>query len=796
MDFNFWTKKHHRWIVLLLTLIFFAQAMNAATQLSLTSDEGPQLTSGYAYLTTGDPLLIEYDGHPPLVKVWNALPLLFVPDLGSPAAAPSWRSPDPISLLWVTQEFFYPYRPLERIVFPPRAMTALLGVLLLAVIYRWAADLFGVGAGLLALFLATFDPNLLAHASLATNDLAVTLGCTATLFACWRFLQRPTLRRALATGLVLGLSQSTKINAMLLLPIVGLFLLVQMVRLYRAPHREPLLRFFWQSCALCGAAALALWATYGFELRTVARLPFPLPAGSHLLLLERVLKATGGGHPAFLMGKLSTEGWWTYFPVAFAIKTPLPTLLLMLGGAAAALIEPRRRWRDTLPLWIFTVLYGAFVIYSRLNIGYRHLLPVIPLLDVGLASRARRIADGEFHVSRITHHASPVTHYALRITHYGLLAWLALGTLSLAPHYLAHFNEVVGGPDEGYRYLVDSNLDWGQAFKELARYQQEHQTGTVLISTHIEYEDALRSYGLDFAPLPPLHAAPGVLPRRFNPAPGVYAISATTLQGILTADPEMYDWFRQREPDAKLGHALFVYHVTEPATPAAWIGQCTVPVTPLPSEVIAEGFGRDDLRQVTFDCTQSWFLPGGGAASGWVALFRETAISDDVFIHAQLATLRKSFEHVTTGYQPPFVIYEAAASTIAPTFPAREDIHIGGLTFLGHAVQQSDVTAEVWTYWRVDAAPAAPISLMLHLSGPDGTPVSVGDGSGVPQEQWRPGDVLIQRHRLSLPPNAPPGDYTPQTGVYILATLERYPVLVQGQAVGDALVLPPITISP
>jgi len=789
LDFNFWIQKRRRWIVLLLTLVFFAQAMNAATQLSLTSDEGPQLTSGYAYLTTGDPQLIEYDGHPPLVKVWNALPLLFVPDLGSPAAAPSWHSPDPISLLWVTQEFFYPYHPLERIVIPPRAMTALLGVLLLAVIYRWAAELFGARAGLLALFLATFDPNLLAHASLATNDLAVTLACTATLFACWCFLQRPTLRRALVTGLVLGLSQSTKINAMLLLPIVGLFLLVQMVRLYRAPHREPLWRFFWQSCALCGAAALTLWATYGFELRLVAGLPFPLPAGSHLLLFERVLKATGGGHPAFLMGKLSTEGWWTYFPVAFAIKTPLPTLLLMLAGAVAALIAPRRCWKDTLPLWLFTVLYGAFVIYSRLNIGYRHLLPVIPLLYVGLASRAWRIADSKFHVSSIT-------HYAFRITHYGLLAWLTLGTLSLAPHYLAHFNELVGGPDEGYRYLVDSNLDWGQVFKELARYQQEHQTGTVLISTHIEYEDALRSYGLDFAPLPPLHAAPGVLPRRFNPAPGVYAISTTTLQGILTADPEMYDWFRQREPDAKLGHALFVYHVTEPATPATWIAQCTVPVTPLPSEVIAEGFGRDDLRQVTFDCTQSWFLPGGSAAvPGWVVLFRETAISDDVFIQTQLATLRKSFEHLTTGYQPPFVIYEAAAPTMAPTFPAREDIRIGGLTFLGHAVQQSDTTVEVWTYWRVNTAPTTPISLMLHLLGPDGTPVSVGDGSGVPQEQWQPGDVLIQRHRLSLPPHAPPGAYTPQTGVYILATLERIPVLVQGQVVGDALVLPPLTSS-
>lgn len=781
--------KYHRWGSILLIGLFFAQVMVAARQLSLTSDEGPQLTSGYSYLTTGDPLLIEYDGHPPLAKIWNALPLLFVPDLGSPAAAPSWRSPDPISLLWVTQEFYYPYQPLERIVLPPRAMAALLGVLLLAVIYRWAADLFDARAGLLTLFVAAFDPNLLAHAGLATNDLAVTLGCVATLFVSWRFLQRSTLRRALAAGLVLGLAQSTKLNAVLLLPIVGLLLLVRMARLYRNGHREALQPFFWQSCALFGVAGLALWATYGFELRAIAGLPFPLPAGSHLRLWERVLKATGGGHPAFLMGEFSTEGWWYYFPVAFAIKTPLPTLLLLLLGGITLMRGQRRPWEDELALWAFTLLYGAFVIYSRLNIGYRHLLPVLPLLLIALGARA-------VYRPRTTDHRPHIAFYAVRITQYGLLTWLALGTLLLAPHYLAHFNELVGGPDQGYRYLVDSNLDWGQAFKELARYQREHNTGTVLISTHIEYDAALRSYGLDFAPLPPLHAAPGVLPRRFDPAPGVYALSTTTLQGILTADPEMYDWFRHREPDAKLGHALFVYHVTAPPTPAAWIAQCTVPVASLPPEVIAEGFGRDDLRQVYFDCTQSWFLPGGGATPGWIALFRETAQRDDVFIQTQLATLRKSFEQKITGFQPPFVIFQADAAPPTADYPSATPITIGGLRFLGHTSHQAAGAVEVWTYWQVETPPTVTVSFMLHLLGPEGIPVSIGDGSGVPQAQWQTGDVLIQRHRLPLPPSASAGDYTPLTGIYILETLERQPITVGGKPAGDTLPLPPIAVRP
>ncbi|MFN2286322.1 MAG: ArnT family glycosyltransferase [Anaerolineae bacterium] len=772
------------WLALFLLLVFFAQIGSAATQLSLTSDEGPQLTSAYAFLVTGDPLLIEYDGHPPGAKIWNALPLLFIPDLGSPAETPSWHSSDPISLLWVTQEFFYPYQPLDRVVLPPRMMAALLGILLLAVVYRWAADLFGAWAGLLALFLAAFDPNLLAHAGLATNDLAVTLACTAMLFTLGRFLRRPNLRRTLAAGIVLGLAQSTKLNAVLLLPTVGLFLLVRAWQLYRGQQRSKLLGFIGQGGVIFLVAFLTLWATYGFEVRNVPGLLFAVPAGSHLLLWERVLKATGGGHPAFLMGEFSTEGWWYYFPVAFAIKTPLPTLLILLVGSALRILSRRRLSLDEWALWAFVLLYGAFIVYNRLDIGYRHMLPVLPLLYIGIGSTLHEVGH-RVHVSRITYPAS-------RIAFFILLAWLAFGTLRIAPHYLAYFNELVGGPDEGYRYLVDSNLDWGQSFKELARYQDEHETGPVYLSTYIEYAAALHSYGVDFIPLPPLNAAPGMLPRRFNPAPGVYAISTTTLQGILTADPEMYDWFRHREPDAKLGHGLFVYHVNEPEIPAGWNAQCTVPVAPLSSEVIAEGFGQTDLRQVVFDCTQSWFVPGGGTIPGWYAFFRETAHDDDVFIGAQLRRSELSFEQTYSGLQPPFVIYESDRAVITPELLATDDIQVGDLRFLGHTTRQSDTGIEVWTYWQVVSVPEAPLSLMLHLIGPDGAPVVVGDGVGVPQAQWLPGDVLAQRHRLPLPSGAPAGQYTPQAGVYALETLERFPVMVNGQSAGDVLTLSPV----
>jgi hypothetical protein len=765
-----------------LLLFFFAQALTAATQTSLTSDEGPQLTSGYSYLVTGDPHLIEFDGHPPLAKVINALPLLLAPDLGSPVDVPAWQSDDPISLVWVAEQFFYPYRPLDRLVVATRVPVALLGVLLAALVYRWANDLFGSRGGLLALSLVTFDPNLLAHAGLATNDLAVTVACFAAMFTFWRFLRRPTLRRALLSGLVLGLAQGAKLNALLLLPTQALLALVYLQILNPKP-RIP--SFVLRLSSIWLLAALTLWATYGFELRTLPGWPLPLPAGTHLLLWERVTEATGGGHPGFLMGEISTEGWWHYFPVAFAIKTPLPALLVLLGAMVAFGLGHRRGWTNEMALGIFPLLYAAVTIFSRLNIGYRHVLPVLPFLFVS----AGRVAN-----------LSRVPSFVVRLSSFVLLIWLAIGTLQIHPHYLAFFNELVGGPDQGYHYLVDSNTDWGQALKALHRYLEKEGIHQVRLSTYIEYGPAFEAYGLNVDPLPPLHAAPGLLPSRFNPPAGVYAISSTTLQGIFTIDPEMYDWFRHREPDARIGHVMLLYRVREPDVRPTWVAQCFVPVAPLSPLVLGEGFGRPGLREAQFDCTTSWLIPAGGRPSGWYVLARETARRDDAFIRAQLAPLHLSFEQTRPGAEPPFSIFEASAPPTGPTYPSPASVRVGDLTFLGHtqstlrAEPQGEANLEIWTFWQVDALPDRPLSLMLHLIGPGGEPVVVGDGLGVPVENWQVGDIIVQRHALNLPPDAPKGEYTLYTGAYWLDTLERWPVYQDGAPAGDTWNLPSLFI--
>ncbi len=789
-------------LVLALLCVIFAQAVGSAARTSITIDEGLHITSGYTILRTGDFRLVEE--HPPLAKVLAALPLLTVPDLSDPRTLPPWDeaakpTTESLPLLRMTQQWLYPYRPIDRLVFAARVPSAFLVVLLSVVVFRWATDLWGWKSGLLALVLLAFDPNILAHSGVAGTDLGATCFITLALFALSRFLRRPTMPRLVFAGVTLGLAQGAKLSALLLLPVVALLIVLALSR-----------RRFVSLLLLLIIAGLVFWGIYGFELGSIPGIPFPVPAASHAIPWLRLRQHMADGHAAFLMGENSSQGWWYYFPVAFALKTPLPTLALLLAATIAFWKGTRRSLRDESVLFLFPLVYGASSLFSNLNIGYRHLLPILPLLFIFISRLT-------FRASRLTPDVLRFTFHVSRLTFYALLFWLALSTLRISPHYLAYFNELAGGPDNGYRYLADSNTDWGQAYKDLARFQQENEIGPVHLSAFIFYDPAL--YGVEYEPLTPLRGdTPAVFPSRFNPPPGDYVISATTLDGVPLADPEMYDWFRRREPDAKIGHALFYYHVPEQYPAPTWLAQCTVPVPPLSPQVAAEGFGRDDLRLIYFDCTQAWLYPDGGQSPGWYAFYRGEETGNE-FAQTHKSLARLAYEQRMPRDVPPFTVYawpplasgrlmdgvQTGSVVVAPSdwTPAQAEVEgavlsppltlSGPLAFLGYRLEAVGAapgeTLALWTYWSVVGDPDSPLSLMAHLLDREGQAVAVGDGLGAPLENWREGDIIVQRHILEIPPTATSGTYWVQTGAYALAGLERLAVTSDGQPIGDRIVL-------
>ncbi|MBN1889212.1 MAG: glycosyltransferase family 39 protein [Thermoflexales bacterium] len=799
-------------IAVLLLLALFGQAVLSSRRMSLTTDEPMHIAMGYTSLASGDYRLLPAHIHPPLINEWAAWALLLQPERPDPHQVPGWDKGD---LFKFSVQLLERLGPIEAVELATRVPIALLSLLLSALVYRWASDLFGARAGRLALFLYVLDPAIISNSHVNTTDIsALALGLLAT-FAAWRATRRPSIRLIALSGLALGGSIAAKVSGLFFAPMLAGLVGVTLLRADWGKGEGKALSRIMASWAARLALIYVLaggvvWAVYGFEFKPLPGGALPIPAPSHWLILQAFSQHVAEGHTAFLAGQVSQHGWWWYFPLAFVVKTPLPSLILLAAALISMIAWRPISWTDYAWLLAIPVIYFANAVISTIDIGYRHLLPVLPFMFVFIG--------GQIWGFRVQ--VSGFRFQVLRLTFYILLFWYAAGTLLTYPHYLAYFNELAGGPDGGWRYLADSNTDWGQALKELAAYQRAEGVKPVRLSVFTFIDPAM--YGVDYEPLTPMQGGtPAVFPSRFNPPPGDYVISATTLQGIPLADPEMFDWFRKHEPAAKIGHVMFVYHL-QASQPRTWLAQCTTPVAPLGAEQIAEGFGRSDLRLAYFDCSQSWLYPGGGQSPGWVVLPQDAA--QDAARDAPVGNPRwlegacLSYEQKRPGFTPPFRIYEGNCQLsminyqsegkrvyVAPsdmalaqalsTAPLDLPLNFeAGLTLLNYTLDRSTLrpgeTVYLETTWRVERVPSRLLSLMAHVLGPEGQAAAVGDGLGVPIESWRAGDVFIQRHSLTLPQDTPPGTYLVQTGVYWLDDGKRWAVQ-DSRTSGDRVLLAP-----
>jgi hypothetical protein len=772
-------RKHQLGAALLLACLF-AQTLAHARSASITFDEGPHLAIGYTTLRTGDLRLQPVHIHPPLANVMAAAPLLFQTDLPDPRSVGGWEI---ASLSAVTDALIWQYPHPRRLAMASRFPIIVMTVILGTVVFRWASDLFGTRAGLVALFLYAFDPNVIAHGSLVTTDMAVVLWGTCAFFLVARYLRRASFswRYWVGVGVTLGAALVSKVSAVSLLPVIGLLCLL-------GPRSLPWRRRFLALAGCLILALLVLWAAYGFEVRRLPDLPLPLPAATHLAIYRSLREHYQLGHSAFLMGQNSDHGWWYYFPVAFILKTPLTSLLLLAASTVLSFrtllkyptsnLQPPipnlqsptsiHRWG---PLAMFPLLYIASTFFSSVDIGYRHLLPILPFLFI--------------FTSQITRHASRITHHVSRITYHALLAYHCITTLLLSPNYLTYFSPFVGGPANGYRYLVDSNLDWGQNMWQLRDWVQENKVEKIYYA-HFS-PDRPQVYGVqaDFLPPDP-RAVPFAM---FNPAPGFYAIGATVLQGAYTPDVNTYAWFRSHDPLTRLGNALFVYHVPS-RPPPTWAVICTNPTPALSRGAVRRGFDRPDMRVILLDCQQSWLFSSQSQ--------REPGryVIDSEAEPPQGAVLEAAARHPDGS--PLYNIYSISTEIVAQ-HPAEGIALDGPLAFLGYELARAEVQpgeiVELRTFWKVEAVPSRPLSLMAHLLEPDETVIAVGDGLGLSIDQWQPGDVIVQRHRLLVPEGTAAGDYQMRTGVYWLDTTERWSVYMDDGSTSDRILLNEVTIS-
>ena len=547
------------------------QMLAVISRKSITIDEIVMIPAAYYHLVAGNFQLV--NEHPPLSKIVSATPFLFI--------QPNEARPDQITAppgssnaKWAYHTSFWENNRarFDSLSFWPRVPMIFLTVLLGLLIFRFARQLFGARAAVLAVALFSLEPTVLAHGRVVQTDVPAAFGYLLFFMALYRYWLAPSVRRAGWLGLAAAVAILAKYSMLLVGVVLAFFFLVLLWRAVRAKQRPTGVIIHAASIAL--VILVLINAAYFFEHRSLADadlqwldesfpanaalVTFAVRALSHLLPTEFVLGIffqfwhNGVGHSAGLLGKYSQTGWWYYFPAAFALKTTLPFLLLALASLGWGTYQWARN-KDGRFLWLLGpfALYTLFVLFSHIDIGVRYYLPAFPflfvlggvLLDKMLAWRRGRRAGALVAIM--------------------LVGWIAIEAWRAYPNHMSYMNQIASRAPHWW-YLSDSNIEWGddaRGLVEFLRARGETSVGEAFLGGYF----TMSYYGIDRidALSPPASARARYL------AIGASFLNGSTVpagppgSGRETDDQRanFFEEYRHRTPEAIIGNSIYVFRV-------------------------------------------------------------------------------------------------------------------------------------------------------------------------------------------------------------------------------------------
>lgn len=594
--------------------LMFVLAISSMWNDSAIMDESPHIVSGYSYLKYKDMRL--NPEHPPLIKDLAGLPLQFM-GLNFPEDKSSWQNN--INDQWTlgTQFLYESGNNPDKIIFWGRMGPILIMLLLGFYILKWTREEFGDKTALMALTLYVFSPTILAHGRFITTDVGAATGIFISTYYFIKYLRDKTRKKFIISAVALGLALVAKFSTFLLIPFFGLLALIygyiQSDISFKKKVSGAIKHGFLSVGIIISAFILIVWPVYQFHTwnyppeRQKSDTAFNLVSSDNRLLADLVIWASDkpilrplaqyghgflmvvqratGGNTTYFMGEVSAAGWKSYFPTVYLLKEPIAKHILIVialyGFIKLLIANAPRRHREPSTLvalshWAknnfhevamlgFVALYWLTTLRSNLNIGIRHIIPTFPFVYILISAEINKwammknniINFSDFPIKSI---ATAAKSYLKIFSRYALitvlLLWYALATVFTFPYFLAYFNEIAGGPKNGYKYVVDSNLDWGQDLKRLAQYAEKNKINKI----------AVDYFG---GGSPSYYLGDKFIPWRSSNGPyhGYFAISATFLQnaqgnpapGFAIKPEDTYSWLKDKKPITTIGYSIFVY---------------------------------------------------------------------------------------------------------------------------------------------------------------------------------------------------------------------------------------------
>ncbi len=469
--------------VVLLFGLFAFQLWFHAVRTSATFDEPAHTIAGYRYWQCGD-FAINPE-HPPMLKLLATASLNFRETLVKPkddCGAQLTTKPEMFS----SGGEFLVNNGVDSILIPARLWAAVLSLLLAALVFLAAWTMFGRWEALTALAILAFEPNLIAHGSLVTTDMALTATAFGAVFALYGYAKNPCWARFAVVGAAFGLMLAAKHSAVVFVPILFALFVADAVFFRKSEDRLPKL-ILRRTAAFAGfffIGLILLWSFYGFRYYALPNANAPAVSVDEYIknngrpemvesLAAKIVSAvnkTGifpesyilgladivatNSRNTIIFGQNYATGQWFYFPLAFAVKSSVALLLLLPFGLVFPFFNREKR-REMLFILAPPIAFFAFSLTSKMNIGVRHILPVYAFFIVAAAI-------GAVWMSRKMYFFKYVLIVIL-ISH-------AAAAIRTAPDYIAFANPFFGGTNNSYRIFRDSSSDWGQNYKLINEY--------------------------------------------------------------------------------------------------------------------------------------------------------------------------------------------------------------------------------------------------------------------------------------------------------------------------------------